>query len=464
MRGLLGPGVVLAATTVSGVANANGRFPDAQQLVVDPGDPSHIVVQTTYGFIRTDDGGKRWTWTCEDAVGYGGVLDPPIAILQGGTLISGVFDGLVVSTPDQCNYAFQGGDLTDRFTLDVSTIKSDPSHAIALTSDGTGSNQFDTRVWKSTDTGATWSQSGVALPTDFIGFTLDAAPSNEDALYVSGFTVISSDDYVGSIAVSVDGGAAWEIKSIPGSDNEAGPYIAAIDPADPSTVYVRLASLEGALLVTRDAGDTWETIFNGVGTLVGFALSPDGSQLRVGGEADGVWRASTEDFQFEKQSDLPVRCLTWTQDALYACAREAFADFTIGRSVDEGETFVPIHHLQCLAGPDDTCALDSSIATTCEGPWSAQQQILQTESCEGAGGAGGQGAGGGGNGAGGGDGGSDEGCSCSTTDPDAGPGRSFMASALVGLSLIVARRARAGRKVRPPALAASADRCSYERR
>lgn len=445
-------GVAAAAVAVSGVAHANGRFPDAQQLVVDPGDPNHIVVQTTYGFIRTDDGGARWTWTCEESVGYGGVLDPPIAILQGGTLIAGVFDGLVVSTPDQCNYAFEGGELTDRFTLDVSTIKSDTTHAIALTSDGAGSNKFDTRVWKTTDAAGTWTQAGVPLPDDFIGFTLDAAPINEDVLYVSGFTVLSSDDYVGSIAVSVGGGDAWEVKPIPGSENDSGPYIAAIDPEDPNIVYVRLASLEGVLLVTHDAGDSWETIFEGVGKLVGFALSPDGSELRVGGEEDGVWRANTTDFEFQKQSDLPVRCLTWADDVLYACAREAFADFTIGRSLDEGETFEPIHHLQCLEGPDYKCAPDSSIATTCQGPWGVQREVLQVESCESSDGNGGGGGGTGGSGSGGssnGDGGSsDDGCSCSTTSASGTSGTSFTASALVGLSLIVARRkrSRTGRK------------------
>lgn len=437
------PGVMCAV----GTANANGRFPDAQQLVVDAQDPAHIVVQTTYGFIRTSDAGQRWTWTCEDAVGYGGVLDPPIAIVEGGTLISGVFDGLVVSTPDQCNYAFVGGALESRFTLDVSTIKSDTRHAIALTSDGAGGNMFDTRVWGSADSAATWSQLGTALPSNFIGFTLDAAPSDETKLYVSGFTVLSSDDYVGTLAVSEDHGESWVLKPITDSDNDAGPYIAAIDPNDDSTLYVRLASLEGALLVTHDAGDTWQTVFNGAGTLVGFALSPDGSQIRVGGETDGVWRANTDDLQFEQQSELPVRCLTWTEDALYACAREAFAGFTIGKSLDEGETFEAIHHLQCLAGPDEDCPAGSSIAETCEGPWAAQQQILQTESCE-QGGAGGDGAGGQGGGAGGGAdgaGGSSDGCSCTTTT-NRGPtsAAAQLAVVLGALASIAARRARRG--------------------
>ena len=89
------PKALLVALLVVGsqVALANGRFPDAQQLVVDPLDPNHIAVQSTYGFIQTWDHGAEWRWTCEDAAGYGGVIDPPIAVLQDGTLIAGVFDG-----------------------------------------------------------------------------------------------------------------------------------------------------------------------------------------------------------------------------------------------------------------------------------------------------------------------------------------------------------------------------------
>ena len=124
---------VLLAASVPAAAWANGRFPDAQQLVVDPGDPEHIFVQTTYGFIRTRNGGSSWSWTCESAASYGGVLDPAVALLEGGVMIAGVFDGLVVAEPDGCTMGLVG-ELEDRFVVDVSRLKSDPAHAIALTS------------------------------------------------------------------------------------------------------------------------------------------------------------------------------------------------------------------------------------------------------------------------------------------------------------------------------------------
>ena len=52
--------VTLAATLAPFEAHANGRFPDAQQLVVNPENPNDIAVQTTYGFIHSLDGGTSW--------------------------------------------------------------------------------------------------------------------------------------------------------------------------------------------------------------------------------------------------------------------------------------------------------------------------------------------------------------------------------------------------------------------
>lgn len=410
-------GLAILPTLVSAeLALANGRFPDAQQLVVNPNDPNDIAVQTTYGFIHTVDGGTVWTWTCEEASFYGGQLDPPIAVLGDGTLLAGVFDGLVVSSPDKCDYRLVEGDLAEKFVVDVSALKGETDRAIVLYSNGVGGNEFDTRVYATADGAASWAPQGAGLPPTFLGLTLDAAPSDVSRLYVSGFDVVSSNDYVGTLGVSEDGGATWTLRPVPDSANDSGPFLAAIDPIDPDVAYVRLAALTGTLLVTRDAGVTWETIFEGQGPLLGFALSPDGTKLWVGGPDDGIWLADTASMAFTQINELGVRCLTSTSDALFACGREAFADFTIGKSLDDGATFTPIHNLSCLYGPDETCPASSSVRTLCEGPWAAQKEILKTETCipEGTGGAGG-GAGG--------SGGGDGGCSCRTSSTE-GPGSS----------------------------------------
>ena len=371
--------LIVGATPLE--AHANGRFPDAQQLVVNPENPNDIAVQTTYGFIHSLDGGASWQWTCEEAAFYGGILDPPIALLGNGALLAGVFDGLVVSTPDKCNYSLVPGELADKYVVDVSALKGATNSAIIIHSNGLGGSMFETRVFATSDGGLNWSKNGQSLPTNFLGLTLDAAPSDDAVLYVSGFEVVSSSQYVGKLALSMDGGETWTLKPIPDSLNDSGPYLAAIDPALPGTAYVRLASLAGRLLVTNDFGDSWQEVFTGQGKLLGFALSPDGSEIRVGGDEDGIWGAKTSDFQFTQVNDVGVRCLTWTNEALFVCGREAAAEFTIGASQDGGASIEAIHHLPCLDGPDPNCAADSAIQTACPGPWAAQKQILQTDSC-----------------------------------------------------------------------------------
>src|SRR5262245_56848508 len=105
-RGMAAAVVVALA---SGTASANGRFPAAGQVVVDPGDAKHIVLRTTYGILQTTDAGQTWHWICEQAVGYGGVEDPSMAITVDGTVLAGIFEGLSASHDRGCTWALAKG-------------------------------------------------------------------------------------------------------------------------------------------------------------------------------------------------------------------------------------------------------------------------------------------------------------------------------------------------------------------
>ena len=97
-------GVALAASLAlsSGSALANGRYPNADMLIVDPGDPAHLVLRATFGTLVSRDGGQRWSWICEESIGYTG--DPALTILSGGRTLHAFLGNIQLSSDDACSY------------------------------------------------------------------------------------------------------------------------------------------------------------------------------------------------------------------------------------------------------------------------------------------------------------------------------------------------------------------------
>ncbi len=377
---------VAALVLAPGLARANGVFPTAAQLVVDPDDAAHLVVVATYGILSTRDGGAAWDWTCEEAAGYSTGYHPPIAITAGGAILAGAV-GLRIARGEACDWA-SAPEIGDGFVVDVSAEKADPSRAVALVSRGAG---VGNEVWQTVDAAQSFAQAGVALPSNLLGATIDVAPSEPQRIYVSGL-VGSPGSLKGTLARSDDGGQSWSLHPVPGADASQSPYIAAIDPASPDRVYVRLTGAPGRLLVTEDGGGSFAEVFTGAGFLRAFALSPDGATVIVGGDTDGLWSAPAATLAFTPLSAVGARCLAWTTAALYACSTETKDGFVVGVSTDGGATFAPLLHQACIRGPLG-CAAGTAVGDACPaaGPTGAAQ--IGATGCGGGGGAGGEGGG-----------------------------------------------------------------------
>jgi hypothetical protein len=324
-------------------ALANGRFPIADHLTVDPNDPSHLVLRTTYGILETSNAGTSWAWICEGAVGYGGTQDPAMAILGDGTVLAGLFEGLGVTHDRGCSWAMAEGPLKGEYIIDVSTQKDDPSRGVAITSTGTGSG-FHVIVAETTDNGVTWTQAGNAILSDFIALTIDVAPSDPQRIYASGLV---GKALAPAIERSDDRGMTWTRTYLDPIWAEEVPFLSAIDPTNPDRLYVRLSGDPiDRLIVSDDGGATFTEIYTGQDDLLGFALSPDGTRVAVGGPKDGIRTASTVDHVFTQTSSIYTRCLTWAEAGLYACGNEFTDMFTLALSQDEGKTFTPLYHLK----------------------------------------------------------------------------------------------------------------------
>ncbi len=419
-------------------AEANGRYPAAGLIALDPSDPLHIVVRATYGLISTADGGETWKWTCEQSVGFSDNEDPMVAITKNGTLLAGVFKGLSVSKDRGCDWTYVGGELEGRYAVDLSTEKNAPEHAVAILSNGIGNGKFNTQVFETLDNGSTWKQAGVNLPEQFLGLTIDAAPSDPQRLYATGR--FGAPDYVGALQRSVDRGATWERFDILGADDKHPPYLSAVDPSNPDVLYVRLDAAEKDQLVfSSDGGLTWKVIFEGEAGLFGFALSPDGKKVAIGGDKDGLWIAPTDTFAFTKVSDVRVKCLLWTEDTLFTCADQFKDGFHVGFSKNEGKTFESLEQLSEICPMD--CAKETSSGDACPVRWGALALTLDANSCDS--GTGGNGAGGSGsNGNGGGSassGGGGSGCACSTSG-EGGDGSGLVLAAVATFCALQRRR------------------------
>jgi len=347
-------------------ARANGRYPIANQLVVSPGDPARLVLRTTFGLVLSEDQGASFRWVCEKAAGFVNNEDPPIEVTADNSILVASSQALSISHDGGC--AWQQA-LAELSVVDADVDQSQPKRAVAIASlyldGGTRSGLVQTL-----DNGQTWQPLG----SDFAGLpaTVALAPSAPQRIYASG---TSTEDLTPLISRSDDNGAHWQSYPLT-LERVTVPFLAAVDPQHPDVVYVRAPTATGTdvLLVSRDAGAHFSSIFKAKGGLYGFALSPDGSQLAVGGPSDPLSVASSADYQFKAVSTLAPLCLKWSAAGLYACADEAKAGFSLGLSTDSGQTFAARFHKPELKLKACPATLDTGLY--CPQAWEGERALL----------------------------------------------------------------------------------------
>lgn len=358
--------VGLSLLALSGTAFANGRYPIANQLVISPADATHLTLRTTFGLVLSEDSGKNFGWVCEKAAGFVNNEDPPVEVTGDGSIFVASSQALNISHDGGCVWEQAVPDLT---IVDADVDQSNPKRAIAIASLYTN-NMTNSGLEETLDNGRTWNPLGVSF--DGLPATVAVAPSSSSTIYASGTAIT---DLTPLITVSTDNGAHW--KSYPVTvDNITVPFIAAVDPTNPAVVYVRAPTSGGTdvLVVSTDSGAHFKPIFEAKGGLYGFALSPDGKQVAVGGPNDDLSVASAPDYTFKAASDLRPLCLKWAAAGLYACADEASFNFSLGLSTDNGAHFDPIFHKPDLKLK--SCPMSTPTGLYCPQAWVGQQVIL----------------------------------------------------------------------------------------
>jgi hypothetical protein len=392
-------GAVLACSLFAGAASANGRYPSAQLLLLDPSDPNRLWLRATYGLLTSADRGCTWHRICEAAPNYLGTEDPMFGVLADGALIGATFRGIPTTRDHGCSWGNQ--DAVSGYVVDLAVQPGDARRALAMVSSGRSNGGFTNQIWRTTDSAVNWerlSKRGPTQPEDLdpnlLLLTLDAAPSVPSRIYVTANRTTDSDAGApisqGVLLRSDDEGLTWSERPITGATGGFDPYLSVIHATDPNKLYVRLRGpdsspdlVENRVVYSSDGGATWQQIFEARADILGFALSPDGNRLLLGlgdsrdlvmarpvdPEALGIYAASTQDHQFVRTRSGQIGCLTWSPDGVYFCATEYPIDrspgFELGLTTDEGVTAKKVMHRASIEGMVQ-CAQGSTTTLLCE--------------------------------------------------------------------------------------------------
>jgi len=371
-RLLVATGSLLLALLWPSAGNANGRFPRANQLSIDPGDPSHLVLRATFGLLISEDAGKSFGWVCESGLGFSGDLDPALALFGNGAIAVGYARDLRISHGG-CEWPspFSNGSKED--LIDATLDPRDAGAAVFVSRRQDAAQRA--HLLLVTQDSSTPVPLGQSMGDDLSPLTVELAPSDPQRIYVTALAA----DLTSVLLRSDDRGETWQ--RLPISPRESLPaFIAAVDPNDADRVYLRLDdSSADYLLVTEDAGATFREAFSFETEMLGFALSPDGRDVALGGPGEGLFMADARDLRFRR---LPppianLSCLKWTEEALFVCANETADGFTLGVSRDGGQNFSPLFHLGDLAPL--SCEPESDVGARCDLAWSALTERLGIE-------------------------------------------------------------------------------------
>jgi hypothetical protein len=382
--------VVLAMAAVAvdaSGAHANGRFPQAQRLLEHLTDANRLYLAGTYGLLLTEDRGRNWYYVCE--IAFAGKFlegDPLLDVLPDGRLLGGIFETENLSDDCGCTWTTVLGESATEIVIDVSRDTNDALVAV-VRDDALASNRLT--LFESMDSGRTWRKLSdlPAQVTD--AYTVEVAPSDAARIYVSAF---QQDAAKAVLLVSVDRGATWETRDIPGASAFTPPFIAAVHPGGKDRIFVRLDNWDDTaeftgqdgLLYSGDGGKSWTEVLHRQAKLYGFALSPDGRTVLAGygdpiesggrntnADDHGIYKASTEDLVFEKIHAAMVSCLRWTATGVYACfvpfprgmavGFAPSADFTLATS----DPFTSLLDLENVRGPL------ACVASACTETWAA---------------------------------------------------------------------------------------------
>ena len=349
---------------LGGVAAADGAFPDSMSLYLPADRPGSMVLGTNFGLVVSDDDGANWYLVCEQAIGSSvsmyQVSAPPEDRLYAATPA-----GLRYSTDGGCSWSSAGGRLAGANIVDVFPDASDSSSVFAIArvaADGDGGAEVE-GVYQSIDGGRSFGDSALFTAGPMVALTgVERARSSPQTLYL---TMLSYPPSTPLVARSTAGSPFVVLDESAFTQSE--PYLAAVNPADASILYLRLRAQSDALGISRDAGGTVDTVVPLTGRMSALLRRANGTIL-VGSSNGQSLRSLDGGHSFAPWDAAPhVRALGERGGALYVVANDLKDDFVVARSSDEGAHWAPLLHFRDIRGPRPC----GDLPTICAAPWAA---------------------------------------------------------------------------------------------
>jgi photosystem II stability/assembly factor-like uncharacterized protein len=294
-------------------------------IAIDPSNPARLLIAlAAQGIYESLDHGASWT---NRSTGLTSLLMESVAIDPRDPAIAWAGSyGIVFRTGNAgANWTEADAGLPKVTSMDA--LLPDPAQSGRVFA-GTAQGIFVT-----TDGGAHWAASSAGMPTLPEIFAI--ARAADGALYAT--------DYNSGVYRSTDSGAHW-VPMNTGLQLSYGYWALAVDPTQPSVVYLTADAFGGGLFRTTDAGAHWSLSVSGISALWVNAVAVDprrDTTLFAGTFGSGVYRTLDGGLTWEPsdRQDLPVEALLvdpFDTSIVFAAVQR---DGGIFRSHDEGATW-----------------------------------------------------------------------------------------------------------------------------